>query len=65
MSNKILTADYTTKLPSTKLLTKEIEKTKRMLELRKTRSGLSKFEENTNVSNTKKRRKQKNNGRSI
>ena len=42
MSNKILTADYTTKLPSTKLLTQEIEKTKKMLELRKTGSSLSK-----------------------
>ena len=44
MLNKILTADYTTKLPSTKLLTQEIEKTKRMLELRKTGSGLLKSE---------------------
>ena len=39
MSNKILTADHTTKLPSTKLLTQEIEKTKRILELRKTGSS--------------------------
>ena len=35
MSNKILTADYTTKLPSPKLLTQEIEKTKKMLGLKK------------------------------
>lgn len=54
MSNKILTADYTTKLPSTKLLTKEIEKTKKMLELRKTQSSLSKSEKSTNSTSTKK-----------
>ena len=34
ISNKILTTKYQTKLPSTKLLTQEIEKTKRMFELR-------------------------------
>ena len=49
MSNKILTADYITKLPSTKLLTQEIEKTKKMLELRNTRSNLSKPEVSKNA----------------
>ena len=35
MSNKILTAKYQTKLPSPKILSQEIEKTKRILTLRK------------------------------
>ena len=39
ISNKILTTKYQTKLPSTRLLTKEIEKTKKMLELRKTEAS--------------------------
>ena len=47
MSNKILTADYTTKLPSTKLLTKEIEKTKRILALKKAQSDSSIAGKNT------------------
>ena len=38
ISNKILTTKYQTKLPSTKLLTQEIEKTKRMFALRKAQS---------------------------
>ena len=42
MSNKILTADYTTKLPSPKLLSQEIEKTKRMFALRKAQSDSQK-----------------------
>ena len=54
ISNKILTTKYQTKLPSTKLLTQEIEKTKRMFELRKRQSSLSKSKENTNLTNTKK-----------
>ena len=39
ISNKILTTKYQTKLPSTKLLTQEIEKTKRMFELRMRQSN--------------------------
>ena len=35
MRKNIVTADYMTKLPSKKILTQEIEKTKRMLELKK------------------------------
>ena len=57
ISNKILTTKYQTKLPSTKLLTQEIEKTKKIFELRKTRSGLSKSEKSADSNNTKKRRK--------
>ena len=53
MSNKILTADYTTKLPSTKLLTKEIEKTKRILALKKAQSDSSIAGKNTISKNIK------------
>lgn len=46
MSNKILTARYQTRLPSSKLLTQEIEKTKRQLALRRAQIGLSDFAKN-------------------
>ncbi len=42
MSGKIMTADYTTKLPSKKRLTQEIEKTKKMLAMKKAQLDLSK-----------------------
>ena len=38
MSNKIVAAKYRTQLPSTKLLTQEIKKSKRILELRKVKN---------------------------
>ena len=57
ISNKILTTKYQTKLPSTKLLTQEIEKTKKIFKLRKKDSGFSKPEESTNLTNIKKGRK--------
>ena len=57
ISNKILTTKYQTKLPSTKLLTQEIEKTKRMFELRKTKIDLSQSKESTKSTNTKRGKK--------
>lgn len=57
MSNKILTADYTTKLPSTKLLTQEIEKTKRMFALRKAQFSSSKIRKNRTGSKKRKNKK--------
>ncbi len=44
ISNKILTAKYQTKLPSPKLLTREIEKTKKILTLRKAQFSSSQFD---------------------
>ena len=53
ISNKILTTKYQTKLPSTKLLTQEIEKTKRMFALRKVQSDSSSTKKNTSSINIK------------
>ena len=40
MQKNIVTADYMTELPSKKILTQEIEKTKKMLELKKVQKNL-------------------------
>ena len=53
ISNKILTTKYQTKLPSTKLLTQEIEKTKRIFALRKAQSGSSSTGKNASSINVK------------
>lgn len=55
ISNKILTTKYQTKLPSTKLLTQEIEKTKRMFALKKAQSSSSSAGKHTSSTNIKKR----------
>ena len=41
MQKNIVTADYMTKLPSKKILTQEIEKTKKMLELKRAQKNLT------------------------
>ena len=53
ISNKILTTKYQTKLPSTKLLTQEIEKTKKIFALRKAQFSSSGTEKNASSINIK------------
>ena len=55
ISNKILTTKYQTKLPSTKLLTQEIEKTKRMFALRKAQFNSSSTGKNASSINVRTR----------
>ena len=56
LSKKIMAADYMTKLPSKELLVKEIEKTKKMLTLKKSQTNEPGKKENKKSSKKRKRK---------